>query len=68
MYIAFASVLGTVGAVRGVRGELEGASDDNEGVFPCACEATLPTASGVGVAVGGGNGDIEMLETDAECA
>ena len=33
-----------------------------------ACNTTLATASGFAVATGGGNGEMEMEVTDAECA
>ena len=46
------------------------ASEVTEGVFlgVCACEATLPTASGTALANGVWKGDMEMLVTEAEWA
>lgn len=67
--MAFEGILGTIWT-RGFRGELVDASDVTEGVRfgVCACEVILLTASGTALASGGGNGDIEMLLTDAEWA
>jgi hypothetical protein len=52
------------------RAVLAVASDLNDGVLcgVCTCEAILLTASGTTVGSGGGNGEMEMLETEAECA
>ena len=69
MYIEFDGFFGTTG-VRGVRGLAVEASEATEGGLRllCDCDTTLPTPSGTGLEVGGGKGDIEMLEIEAECA
>lgn len=66
MYMAFDAVLGTR-CIRGVRGDAVEASDVIEGLplGVCACDTTLLTPSGTGLFIGGGNGDIEMLEVEA---
>lgn len=70
MYIAFEGIFGTVWVVRGFRGVLVDASETTEGDFlgVAACDATLLTASGTALGRGGGNGEMEMLLIEAECA
>lgn len=67
MNMAFEAVFGTRCGIRGVRGLAAEASEATEalplGVW--ACDTTLLTASGTAEALGGGNGDIDMLEVDA---
>ena len=67
--MAFEGILGTT-CTRGFRGELVDASDVTEGVLlgVAACEVILLTASGTALGSGGGNGDIEILLTEAEWA
>lgn len=54
--------------VRGFRGLDVDASEAMDGARfgVCACETTLLTPSGTALGSGGGNGDIEMLEMEAE--
>ena len=67
--MALEGMLGMAGAF-GVRGLLVDASDVIDGVLfaGCACDAILLTPPGRTLGSGGGNGDIDMLVTDAECA
>ena len=63
------AIFGTV-CVFGVRGLVEEVSEVTDGFLfgvAGAC-VSLETASGSAVGGGGGNGDIEMLVMDAECA
>jgi hypothetical protein len=62
-------MLGT-GGVCGARAVLVEVYDATDGVLlrVCACEASLLTPSGTAVGDGGGNGDMEMLEMEAEWA
>jgi hypothetical protein len=70
IYIAFAGVFGTVCGVRGFRGEFVEASDTTDGdlLGVAAWETTLCRASGTAAGSGGGNGEMEMLLIEAECA
>jgi hypothetical protein len=67
IYIALEGVFGTTWAC-GVRGLFVAASDVTDGTLfgACACDAILLIASGAAFGRGGGNGDIEMQEVDAE--
>jgi len=64
-------MLGT-GGVCGARAVLVELYDATDGVGVllrlCACEASLLTPSGTALGNGGGNGDMEMLEMEAEWA
>jgi len=67
--MAFEGTFGTRGpfGARGLDVEAwEAIEGDFWGVW--ACETTLLTASGAALGKGGGNGDIEMLVTEAEWA
>jgi hypothetical protein len=69
MYIALDGVFGTT-CFAGFRGELddpEATVGDFAGGF-CACDTTRLRASGFAVAIGGGNGEIDMDVIEAVCA
>lgn len=67
MNMAFEAVFGTRWGSRDVRGLAVEASEATEGLRlgVWAWDTTLLTPSGTAVALGRGNGDIEMLEVDA---
>lgn len=67
--MALEGTLGMTGAFE-VRAPFADASDVIDGVLFAGCvwDTILLTPSGRGVGRGGGNGDIEMFVTDAECA
>ena len=72
MYMALEGMFGTSGVLRpfGARGLDIDASEVIDGVRfgAWACDTTLLTPSGIATGNGGGNGDMEMLEMEAEWA
>ena len=66
MYIAFEGVFGTTCAC-GVRGDCFEDVEATVGVLggTLTCDATRVTPSGRALGRGGGNGDIEMADTEA---
>lgn len=69
IYMAFEGMFGTCGVCGGL-GTLAVVSDLKEDVLWCVevWAVSLLTPSGTALGRGGGNGDIEMLDMEAECA